>query len=105
MSVMNSRRFMSDFPFGVGSRAVSFNHFVGERDQLRRHFEPERGDGPLIDDEFKLIRRLDRKLLRLRVAKDSVNIGGNLPMHIGRIGSIRNQAAADGEIAKWIDGR
>ena len=69
-----------------------FDHLVGKGEQLVGNLETECPCRFEIDHQLKFVRRLDGKLLRFRAAKDAINIGSNLPMRLGRIGSVRNQA-------------
>src|SRR6516165_11554447 len=48
-----------------GPSTPSFDHLVGEREQLVRNLEAERLGGRDVDDEIELGRLLDRQVVRL----------------------------------------
>jgi hypothetical protein len=57
----------------------SFDHLVGEREQLVWEIEAERLRCGEINDEIELGRLLDRDVRRLRPAQDFVRILGGAP--------------------------
>src|SRR6266566_3469161 len=74
--------------FEPASPFRSFDHLVGEREQLVGNFEAERLSGVQIDDEVELSRLLDRKISRLRSAQNFIDVVGSEPEKVGDVWSI-----------------
>jgi hypothetical protein len=61
------------------TRAVSFDYFVGDGEQRRRHREPEHPRSLVIDDEFEFRRLNNRKVRGLDALDDAIGIDADLP--------------------------
>src|SRR6516164_244523 len=70
---------------------TSFDHLVGQREQLVRHFEAERLGGLEIDGEFDLGRLLDRQIARLFALENASDIGAGQAKRVLRLGGIADQ--------------
>jgi hypothetical protein len=58
------------------TRAVSFDHLVGEREQSRRHLKAKRLGSLEVESELVLCRLLNREIGRFLAAKNAIDIGG-----------------------------
>jgi hypothetical protein len=66
----------------AGARA-SFDHLVGQCEQLGRHGEAERIRGLTINDEFELGRQLNRKIGRLGAFENPIDVAACTNKQIG----------------------
>jgi len=62
----------------------SFDHFVGDREQLVRYSQAERLRSLEVDHELELGRGLDGKVARLRALQDAIGIDRRSPKMISR---------------------
>src|SRR5215211_3039160 len=82
---------------------TSFDNFVGEGHQHRRHVEAERLGGLEIDDEFELRWLLDWNIRRLMALQDFVDEIGRAPVELPAIGSIGCQSAGGDKFPIRVD--
>src|SRR5262249_15913334 len=75
----DAENFGAEVSFPPPTRFTSFDHLVGEREQLWRDFEAEPLGGDQIEDEIELARLLNRNVARLRPAQNFVHIVGGAP--------------------------
>src|SRR5262249_18540777 len=78
----------------------SFDHLVGDQQQVTRNFEIERFGGFEIDDKFVLGRLLDRKIGGFRALQNLADIDRRAPERIGADRTIRHKAASLGNFSK-----
>jgi hypothetical protein len=81
----------------------SFDHLVGASKYCRRHGEAERFRGLEVDDYLVLCRRLHRHVGRLLTLEDAVDVAGRLPILVGPISPVGDQAASGDEEAFVVD--
>ena len=62
-----------------------------------RDSEAKRVRGLEIDNEFELARQLHWQIARLGALQDAIDIGRRLPVEVGQINSVGNEAAAGRE--------
>src|SRR5262245_64818534 len=74
------------------TRAASFDHLVGAREQRRWHFETERFCRFEVYHEFELGWLLDWQVARFLAAKNPIDVRGRASKHVQPIRSIRHQA-------------
>ena len=70
------------------TRGVSFDHLVGEREQLVWNLEAERLGSPEIDDQFELGGLYDRQVGRFLALEYPAGIDAGLMVGFGDAGSI-----------------
>src|SRR5262245_51125048 len=85
--------------------SCSFDHLVGERDQLVWHVEAERLRGLEIDEQLELGRRLHRKLGRFFALEDAADVFGGSPVLVGAIDAIGYDPSGGDGLTERIDGR
>jgi hypothetical protein len=69
-------------------RQTSFDHLVGERQQVRGHGDAKRFRGLEIDNEGKLARLLDREITRLGAIQNFRGISASTTQTIHRVGCV-----------------
>src|SRR5258708_13935465 len=83
-------------------KAPLFDHLVGGGKQRRRYAEAKHLCRLSVDDQFKLRRLHNRKILRLRALEDAAGIDANLAECVGKARSIADQPAGFGKVTQWI---
>src|SRR5262249_45142503 len=86
-------------------RDASFDHLVGEREQLWRNIEAECLGRLEIDGQFKLRGLRHRQAGWLLALEDARGMTPHQTVEIGHIGAVTDKAAGRGEIATAIDRR
>ncbi len=87
------------------SLAPSLDHLVRSEQQRWRDRQTERLGGLDVDDQLKLYRRLDGKLVGRRPLEDAIGIGRRALKIIEQVIPVGQQPAQFSEITKRIDGR
>src|SRR5262249_28360192 len=87
MQKLSAGKFHFEPPF------TSFDHLVGEREQLRGHFEPESPRGLEVDQEFKFGGLHDREVRRPLAPEYATCVDATLAKCLTGVGTIRHQAA------------
>src|SRR5438445_12309071 len=83
--------------------SCSFDHLVGEREQLVGKLETKRPGGLEVDHKLVLSWCLHRKVGWLLTLEDTVDIAGRAPILVGVIRSVGDQAAGSDMRALVID--
>jgi hypothetical protein len=85
--------------------AHSFDHLIGESEQLCWHFEPERLCGLEIHHKLEPGRLFHRKLGRLCAFEDSVDVARSSTKKILEVGTIRHESLTWAGLAPadWAD--
>src|SRR6266487_2590703 len=86
-----------------GRWAISFDHLVGEREQLVWNLEAERLSGLEIDDQLELGWLHHWKIGGLRTLENPTDIDTYLAICVGKIASVAHQATGRGELPKLIN--
>ena len=81
------------------------NHLVGPQQQRGRDAEAEGLRRFDVDNEFELGGLLDGKVSRPRTLKNPRHKGGGVPDIVGKIWPVGHEAAVDGVVAGYRDGR
>src|SRR6516164_5508598 len=81
------------------------DHLVGDREEGRRHLDPELFRGLDIDDQLVLGRRLNWKVGGLLAFENPVDVTCCAYVGINGCWSVRKKPAALGEIAERVDRR
>src|SRR6476469_2935134 len=89
----------------MNSRFSSLDHLVGERQQVRRYFEPECLCSLEINHELELSRLHGGKVGRLDALENPPGIDAGLAKSIGQAGSVARQAAEQDVLARPIERR
>src|SRR6516162_7982638 len=92
-SVINARRFI---------QPLSFNHLVGEREQIVRDFDVQCPRGPQIDHELKFGRPQHRQVRRLLAFENPSGIAAGLSEGIISVDPIAHQPAGHRMFAELI---
>src|SRR5262249_38899071 len=83
-----------------GSESLSFDHLIGERQQIWRHVDSKDLRALKIDHQFEPGWLFDRKLCRFGALEDFVHEDSSAAIHLGFAGEIGHQATIVGEVAK-----
>jgi hypothetical protein len=75
------------------NHSCSFDHLVGNREQLVRHGNTERLRGLEVDQQLELGQRLHRKVGRLLALEDAIDVASREPVLVDEIRPIGDQAA------------
>src|SRR5262249_56082162 len=70
-----------------GPSTPSLDHLVGDGEQRRWNREAEHPGGLRVDDKLELGRLHDRQVRRLGTLEDTADIGADLTISIGFVGS------------------
>src|SRR5262244_2979610 len=82
--------------------AHSFDHLVGEREQLVGDYEAERLRRSQVYDHLELSRQQHRQVGRLVTPEDATCIAANESIHLGQVRPIADEAAGAGEFPPRI---
>jgi hypothetical protein len=80
-----------------------FDHLIGATDQWQRHCDTQVFGGLEVDDQFDFRGLLDWHFGRLLPMEDAAGVNAHLPIRIGKISPVANQAAPRGERTKLVD--
>jgi hypothetical protein len=80
-----------------------FDHLIGATDQWQRHCDTQVFGGLEVDDQLDLRGLLDWHFGRLLPMEDAAGVNAHLPIRIGKISPVANQAAPRGERTKLVD--
>ena len=80
-------------------------HLVGAGEQKRRDFDADGPGGFKIDNQFELVRCLDRQVGRIRAAQDTINIRRGAPVLAHQIDSVNRQSSVGRPVTERIDCR
>src|SRR5215470_310602 len=83
--------------------AHSFDHLVGEREELVRNFQSKRLRRPEIDHELEFRRLHDRQIGRLLPFEDEACIHADLTIRIRNDRAVAHRPAGRGELAPLVD--
>src|SRR5436305_9213345 len=83
--------------------AHSFNHVIGERQQLVGNFEAEHLRGTEVDHQLEFGRQDNRQITRLLAFEDASGINTGLTICIGNAGPVAHQSAGSDVLAQDID--
>src|SRR5262249_60243478 len=89
----------------AASSSRSFDHLVGERDQLVRNSETQRSRGLEINHELEFGRLLHWKISRLGAPEDFVHVAGSAPIEVSESRPIGHEPAGCGKFSNSIKRR
>jgi hypothetical protein len=82
---------------------ISFNHLVGQREQLRRNVEAERLGGLEVDHAFESCRLCDRQVSRLDTSKNPASVDTGLTPLTPKTWTVAYQTTCHGELTREIE--
>src|SRR5262245_52759121 len=82
--------------------STSFDHLVGDGEQLWGHSEAEHRGGLGVDDKLELARLHNRQVRGLLALEDAAGIGAGLAPRLCNVGSVTHQPAGIDKIARGI---
>ena len=88
-----------------GPSTPSFDHLVGEREQIVGDFDAERLRGPEVDHRLELGRLQDRQVSGLCTVENLRGVDAILAISIGNIDTVAQQSARYSILAKLVNGR
>src|SRR5258708_28781415 len=98
---------MCEFPLSRSSSIecgyISFNHLVGQREQLRRNVEAERLGGLEVDHAFESCRLCDRQVSRLDTSKNPASVDTGLTPLTPKTWTVAYQTTCHGELTREIE--
>src|SRR6516165_3059440 len=83
--------------------AHSFDHLVGEREQLCRNLQAERLGGREVDHQLEFARLHHWQFRGLGTFEDFAGVDASLAVRIDQTGSIAHQAASRGKLANIVN--
>src|SRR5262245_19550772 len=95
-------------PISDASRCKKFaqvllEHLVGAGEQGWRHRDAELPSSLGVNRQLILGRRLNRKVGWFLTFEYAVNVGRHAPVLVEIVHTVRDQAAADSIVPKWVD--
>jgi hypothetical protein len=84
---------------------ASFDHLVGEREQLGGNFKAERLSGLDVDHQLEFVRCLHWQISRLLALKNASDVGRSLPVDLIEVEAIGYEPAIRRENPERIDCR
>src|SRR5215831_4736430 len=84
---------------------TSFDHLVCAGEQKRGYLDANRLGGFKIDDQFELVRCLDRQVGRISTAQDAIDIGRGAAVLMHQIDSVNRQSSVGRPVPERIDCR